>query len=774
MTDECAVGQTCQDGLCADTGGSAGAKCVVDAECEGCLVCDGGQCAAWTPGHTAKAGCATCQPGTYDCSCNAGTCNFGYACDTEANKCTFCTLGQQIASCPAAGSCDPDFPKPMFSATGQCGLCPGACQHTGEDALTAPLVVPSLGTCNCALLPGWYLSSNQLRTCDEDGDGWISDSAALETWKNPGNVAAANCKSALRWVGAVDLIAEDGLAQQIPVTAVVPQAQISEYIATFVLKGVDLNGIPDGALPLVEPNELDQSNKVSAKLPNFPDGSPTSTRKAYKAELNPLVKYCVGGEADYNFNGAKDATEDEHQLRLGSTAAQTVWNRFSYFGQLYMGRFIEETTSPHIKGRWEVRERNRDLPASDPARVTVGYLPDTASDHWKRCRRLTDAKYKTWKDTTPVGFDFAGAATDSCTPDGQGSYTWGQDLDPSNASTWKPDTMCRHMGHHAQFRCVLLTTTGAANGTPAGLVRRTAAQLAADGWTPNLCTYGVDSIVDGVHQASPKVTCTPKTESEATTLATTAGRAVWAALPPTRDPGGYVSGCIDECQDWVRADTGLDAVVAKTEGEGGGTEGGPAPLLSCPLNPTEFGLAHCACTNAAGVEPSDGASQCLQSAVDGTCKCGCADGACRAPLPRKPCGACGLGQWIFDADGVTPKCDVPTIPGVQAIDENDCNAQFVYVTVGGDDVTGAGTREAPFASVFHAVDVAVATPGKRAVMAAAGTFGGTPHTTTGVDEGLVTVMGGYVSELSWTGSECFATETCFWDRSWWDECTLAP
>ncbi len=366
---------SCLDGY-EDFDGGLG--CEVPVRCEelhcedqnrACVASPNGHCGECLGGYLRDAGVEACRK---PLTCAGLTCADGLNCLEPADG------GDAVCS----SSCGPNA---IPSGKGVCVECP-ACDRTslGEDG-------PWLGAltlenrCICRTWPGFFWEEGQfpgVKPCDEDGDGFVRESAKLAL-ASASAAVSENARCLLRTVTSVTLENEQGQQWAVPVNP------------GLALYETDRNDDPD-ALSLA---------MVRGQLP-LAYGA--NGRAVSAKEINSFTKFCVSTQADFNENGLADVAEWQANPTLTSVGATfKPFVPFSYFAELNRGWF-EPDTAAGTTGRWHVEERSRLSNALAGDGIGFADIPD-AGTHCRSCERFRDSAYDT---LVTVGgpqqnFDFA-------------------------------------------------------------------------------------------------------------------------------------------------------------------------------------------------------------------------------------------------------------------------------------------------------------------------------------------------------------------------------
>ena len=301
--DHCLAPYWCKAGRCVDD-----LRSCVDLEAE-CLE-QGRRCEG-----EPRAQCTTCKSPEFVSDGLGGCEPASEVCPEVCPGDTFClSLSQETApSCVPAPCGDAAAWHPRLE---ECVPCGGACP---DDATTTGRLWPTTtndGLCVCETRPGHYFDAayNALaaRPCDEDGDGWV---------RNTARAFVDSGDAALRENARCDVLSIDRVVLR------------NELGQERQLLGADdpTLGFRD-QLDLYEPVVLDSA----AAVDDDEISRPAYGARAFSpAELNPLTKACATELADFNANGVPDVQEnalsvvDEQWLR--------PFAQLSYFAELHRG-----------------------------------------------------------------------------------------------------------------------------------------------------------------------------------------------------------------------------------------------------------------------------------------------------------------------------------------------------------------------------------------------------------------------------------------------------
>jgi hypothetical protein len=469
---------------------------------------DAGPCTACDNAHRAcdadSGICGNCLPGFMDVM---GTCQCPMGQIPEANRCVNCA----------------DNFTPNCSAAGETG-------HVLRKAD---------GVCLCETIDGYFFSleSNTAQPCDNDNDGWITDSAQ-PVIESTDPVLRDNARCNLRRIREIVLENEAGTRR------------------SFAF-GTDF---PDG-FPLYESARNDGAPSA---IPPGPYGDKSLPPRA----LNSLTKACVSKNGDYNDNGIPDVGEWSGKPLQGRATRNARlqgyyqrYLRFSYFLELHDGWFEDDMGSL----RYHIRERAR---TGAPTGVPVKY--PNVDPYWMRCARHVDRDY--------IGMP--------------SSYAGADFVEVTQA--WDG------MAHHSQFKCVEImsetdygsaysreknpeivyapsSVSGFARRATAGAIHTCPRSVNApgvelDAWTANKCS-ALDATTpppSGAGSAGPvfaQVNCLPLGSQgiDPGVYWTAVGYENYACESTdfiTAKASDYTRGCINECAEiGVKGCKGYDPTV---------------------------------------------------------------------------------------------------------------------------------------------------------------------------------------------------------------------
>lgn len=444
--------------------------------------------------------CASCLPGLVE---DDGVCRTAKTCaDLDCPE--LCTEGEGASDAECtSGSCPKNH---LANSKGQCRYC-GDCGKAGVYA-----DFTQQDHCMCNTESGEFASegdSVRILPCDEDGDGWIRESAraAMES-KDP--ALRGNAKCELRKVNKVILHAD---------------------VSTTTFPGggqelIELGGKNQPArLLLVESDRNDDDDELARETDAYGE------QKLAANEVNGLTKFCLSDVADFNHNGLADVGEWDGQTSNSATTYQKDLQAFAYYGELHTGWYQSAEDSEY--GVYHIAERPR--AAGDPVAVAIRYAGDDNApdrEYWRECTRSLERAFD--PEAPTVNMDFA-AFEEGMPEDFPG------------------------MRHHSQFKCMRVVpntaTTDPANTPHLVLENNTktlfgpwqAAEPTGSRDEPyrwNACVKSGTAEGMGTNPASPLFTCTAV---DAPSLV--AGAVGWAAVRFEKSRLGTGEGCIDECRD---------------------------------------------------------------------------------------------------------------------------------------------------------------------------------------------------------------------------------
>lgn len=425
--------------------GSILASCTAqNRACEAPLFEDA-RCGACLPGFVFDMEMTTCVAECEDIPCEEP----GAHRERQGDECVC-----EVRTCPLGSAEGPG---------GSCVACGGLVCEPDNHELA---IHPRLGTdseCACKTALGYYWAADRTaRPCDEDGDGWLSESAYEAYTSNDETIRS---------------IAQAG-CQLREVDRIVLENEYQQRLEIFVCQtGFDRNPAcptsTPSTLPMVESNRNDgDAHPDRENETEFPDHG----RTFHAREVNSLTKGCVSAEADFDDDGRDDIAQAQTRSPLPTKYAR--WSEFAYFTELHTAAYEHEAGEPF--GAYVISERSRctfgqtmddgagnQVPVTN--RLAVG-MESAPEGYWSECARQRDAEYD--RNAPSSGFDFAQwsctATSGTCdvppppimTPFGQGSM--GQVPVTAHGlcdlvgmfSDEPEDFMGMH--HHSQFKCVLV------------------------------------------------------------------------------------------------------------------------------------------------------------------------------------------------------------------------------------------------------------------------------------------------------------------------------
>lgn len=296
----------------------------------------------------------------------------------------------------------------------RCEACP-PCDGAGEQGRYPKPT--RAGYCICETKPGYFYSTAGAvgtRRCDEDGDGWMRESARL-AFSSSDPVLSTNARCNVRVIDSFVLENDRGQTQRVALDRPLPLFESDRNDDDVLLKATfAARGLP-----------AKFGNSENARLPKA-------------AELNRLTKLCHHLRADYNDNGAFDVVEwGEAPISPVLTQEQQPFNRFSYFAELHQGFHVSPGPNDAY-GHYRIVERKRpSAGAGSAGEIQLSYAAG-AGDSWRTCDRDRDALVES-DSVLPVGLDLASFYTPAVSP-----YL-------AEALPF------RGMMHHSQFKCLTLS-----------------------------------------------------------------------------------------------------------------------------------------------------------------------------------------------------------------------------------------------------------------------------------------------------------------------------
>lgn len=442
--------------------------------------------------------------------------------------------------------------------------CPAGPSQTGE---VYPLLTAEPEKCICVPPDGYYYDEGAVhnKKCDADGDGWVSINARnLVESQDCVRRRAAKCD--VRVIDQFVFHDDEGSAPR--VVSPSPSYGADDWLPA-------LSGLVQGQLALYE-TEANDTYEVrgvggASAVPLVPyyttGGDEASTRRPSAAELNSLTKACgslttSGGSFDHNDNGVEDLLEWQGQATYSSGTKdwQKPFVHFSYYIELYEGWYEGPKSFREGVGTYHIREKSRQdvLP--------LHYTPSAGGEYWRDCRRRRDSEYLFPPDATQPnrGMDFARFSSVS-----RGGAVGG-------------------MGHHSQFKCVLLADSGYTYSRAAPEVISVAE--ASQRYVVNACHMEPGSRKLGPNPADknpsdPSFACLPVTPAEGQ-LALVAAK--FDGAEAALDQAYYTQGCLDECNE-------MFSFPPSYWCPGYEVAGVRPPRIGCVTNERNFGEAVCGC-----------------------------------------------------------------------------------------------------------------------------------------------------------------------------------
>lgn len=533
------------------------------AECGGCLAGysdDEGVCAA-TAGATCEEGAgasisAACRELNRACvedpAATCGECLEGFepafpgdragACEPPGVPCSSLSCEDDEYCVEAVGSTDAyceTRPCPVGEAFG--GVAGGVCVDCGAGCAALegqtgrvwPYTAAGSNSCICETTEGYFFSTTGTRTaarCDDDGDGWVSDSALREFESGDVN-RRANARCDVRYIDRFRL-----------------QNEYSETKDIYLCADGSLQDSPcvsPGTIALAEADDLDRQSELENRIAEDPVsypvyGSGETPRALTARELNPLTRVCVTPGADYNADGVPDVSE-------GHDPAAGPFANMSFFVELHTSHYAGRRDGSGL-GAYVIAERSRcdaDFPLT-----YEGTGPDGGAwgrEYHRDCARNRRGDYDE-RAESQAGFDFArwgcDASLGTCPlapPLIRGVAPEGSTQPPPHGlceGEAEPDGAWRGMNHHSQFRCSVVTDTPVSERPE--LITPDA--LAALGWL-NACSLS-DEGPDLSTRPEPATPAVSNLRCEVDDVLA-AGATGFVAVG-YRGGFDYAAGCIDE------------------------------------------------------------------------------------------------------------------------------------------------------------------------------------------------------------------------------------
>lgn len=552
-------------------------ECLVDEQCQALpaygpdAICDHGHCSNMTTHpcvgdeHNPDGSCvtpATCE--TYGCANEHRECS-----DYPAAHCMGCLAGfvDHGGVCVAALTCAdhpcaPDLcsedaehrtdrvcsPAALGCAAGsvkheyipdKCVTCVPECTAMlGSSGETVDRAISGT-TCACETVDGYFLSMGEgggtvsLEPCDGDGDGWVRDAVlGLPKFAELGydplyyTELYRNNRCVIRYITQMELQSEDGLiVGTVTLPTPIPMVESTRNDDDSVL------------------GSISQNDQDPEYLPTYGIGG----RQLRASEINGLTKVCVSPKADANDNGVADIDERHEDSTADYRNAfhndvALALKDFTYFMEMNEGWFVQAggvhawvAGGNYVEGKFIIRERSRagSLEAKATGALAVTpydkNVPDVAAaefetggnNQWRTCERFQDSAYASRKASRlPLyGLDFARFSASSV------------DFDKTNSVAAPAG-----MGHHSQFKCLLVDDTPRQN-PPAYVVESSDANLKYSGSECIAAEGSVAVVHDGQTVTIPQLECSKK---EFVAQA----RVGWGVV--NFATGLYENGCADE------------------------------------------------------------------------------------------------------------------------------------------------------------------------------------------------------------------------------------
>ena len=545
----------------------------------------------------------TCVEATAIADARCGDCTADYLEDTESQQCMLdseCSSDADCATdlgwhCVQTATTDAAHCRKSQCDEGQAwdrftGACKSCASCTASEALTGEVwpATDRNGNCYCETKPGYYWDSSTesigAHKCDADGDGWLNQtvdriiSGATPANGEPDMTAIVNARCDFKKVYSFILVNEWGQQK--------------------ILDVGDVFGDLTSGQDYVTLYESTRNDRTDVNLlPEY------NGRQFAPAEVNSLTKACISTAADLNDNQISDYLED--QTSAGSTAWQNVFNRLSFFSELFSGYYQD--------GQYFITARSR----CDEQSFMLGYSsndPQVAPDgtsYWRSCSRRRDLHFD---HTKPIGYDFE--RYDLCGDiDGACAYSWDSDWDlpeqetrptpqpPVGVASWpdvQPHGVCdgldmsmepwRGMGHSEQFDCVLVKATPEASHPEQVALD----DLYVSGTTGHLLQANVCRLTTDPSDPNP-FSCTQPDDAQS--LSSLQENVIWVArrFEPYSTPGEYTGGCIDEWAEWRQLCPGYL------------TSSAPEDTIKGEGSLKDFGSLVCGCSrNYGGLDCSEG------------------------------------------------------------------------------------------------------------------------------------------------------------------------
>lgn len=437
LTEACAAGhRLCVSGVAgasSSCGGCQGGyiENPESGQCDKEVTCDDLNCAASneTCETTPTAKCDACLP--------------NFVRDEQTGLCRAVLTCEQL-SCDDALGCAPEteladaYCRPMCADSTlwnglRCQTCP-SCDGKGEDGAWESTTAG--GYCICKTKPGYFYSvGGQLgsQPCDEDGDGWLRESARNAMASTDPHIRA-NARCEVKTIDRVELINEAAQSWVVP---------LEQPVSLFESDRTD--------------SDLLWTQYASSRnLPTYGVG-------VVAHDINRMTKICHTVDGDYNDNGVADITEHSGLEPAPSLLEEhRVFNRFSYFMELHWGRY-EAAEAGRDYGRYVVREKSRRADGSEFAqfRIPSMYNADDGS-HWRGCRVARDSA---WEGSPTTGLDFA---------------------------EFDANSVFSGMNHHSQFKCVRVN-----NDSQTRVDGELATEDLVTNYRPNHCSAATGSLLPG-------------------------------------------------------------------------------------------------------------------------------------------------------------------------------------------------------------------------------------------------------------------------------------
>ena len=442
-----------------------------------------------------------------------GSCPVGFSCLTcGATEACKKAKGDQPAQCVPT-DCGGGF---LWSDVLQeCVECP-KCSAMGPGATGSPQLTDDQKQCLCQTKPGYFFTfagEIGIYACDADGDGWVRESARSSI-ESPDAVLRAQARCS---VGSVEYFVLQNEAGQRRAGDIVPGG-----LALFETDRNDDDGL------LVQDLVAKGLNKGYGAMDHvaWTNGGSPETPRARARQLNRLTRLCHLPTADYNDNGLSDVNEWQGQkVDSPPNPDVLVFNRYSYFAELYDGEFgvwdgatftpgpiTAAPLAPPKVYAYRISERPR-TGASFP----LVYGATSGGDEWKTCTRRTDASYTAYY--SKAGMDFA---------------LWPED--------WKAGW--HGMGHASQFKCVVVQSQ-------AGQTAQNVLSVAYDAGRWDIDSCKLTDAGGGAGAASVGIAGCGAQQG------VKVGQVRWALAKfrgyADNPEAGYERGCVDECAELRRA-----------------------------------------------------------------------------------------------------------------------------------------------------------------------------------------------------------------------------